>query len=137
MVEKFITSIGREDASADTITWDVAITWQQKRDLEFMEPVDAGGAVDTIAVINALWPANIVGWDRDDELNEEAFWMVPGYHRIQLAVLVATWLMSGINNSAEPEGEAIPLASAQPEQPIASTPEERAPAENCAAPTTA
>jgi hypothetical protein len=137
MVEKFITSIGREDASADTITWDVAITWQQKRDLEFMEPVDAGGAVDTIAVINALWPANIVGWDRDDELTEEAFWMVPGYHRIQLAVLVATWLMSGINRSKMPEDDALPLANRQPEQPTISTPEERGCAESIAAPMTA
>lgn len=135
MIEKFITSIGREDTPADTITWDVTVTWQQKRDLERMEPVDAGGAVDTMAVVNALWPANIVGWDKPKELTEEAFWMVPGYHRIQLAVLVATWLMSGINNSAEPEGEAVPLASAQPEQPIGSTPEERAPAETIAPPT--
>lgn len=123
MVEKFITSIAREDGPDDTITWDVAVTWQQKRALELMEPIDAGGAVDTIAVMNSLWPANIVGWDRGAELTDEEFWLTPGYHRIQLAVLVATWLMSGINRSKTPEDDALPLASTQPEQPTGFTPE--------------
>ena len=91
------------------VSWDVEPTWQQRKTIfeqdAVMDAGEFGLQVDTTKTLQAVWPA-IGGWDRPEAFTEEAFWALPMAHLHTLALLVGTWLWSGVNAS---EGEENPL----------------------------
>ena len=139
-MEKFVTGV--EDTY---ITWDVELEWQIRRKLMKIDAVD-GAEIDTTKILDALFPECIKSWSpceatwTTEEGREEAFWTLPLWHQHQLVILVASYLLTGINQSVEldasgqpiidepeesdVEAEEVPLSSVSPDSVTSSTPTE-------------
>lgn len=89
------------------IEWRLEIEWQHRAQLFALDAIQDAGEmgliINTIQVVQAIYPECVKGWSKPEAITDATFWGVNFQHLYDLALQVGTWLWLGVNLTDERE----------------------------------